>query len=250
MGTGATGRVALVTGGGRGIGRAIARQLARDGLAVAVNYRGSADAAAETVQHIEEAGGTAIALAGNVADATEAAKLVADTVAHFGRLDVLVNNAGITRDNLLMRMSEGDWDAVLDTNLKGAFLCSKAALRHLLKARDSGRIISISSVVGIIGNPGQANYAAAKAGLIGLTKTLAKEIASRGVTVNAIAPGFVTTDMTTVLPPEVQELAMKSIPLGSFGEPQDIAAAVAFLASPAARYITGQVLSVDGGMAM
>ena len=146
--------------------------------------------------------------------------------------------------------SEADWDAVLDTNLKGAFLCSKAALRHLLKARDSGRIISISSVVGIVGNPGQANYAAAKAGLIGLTKSLAKEIASRGVTVNAVAPGFITTDMTTVLPAEVQELAMKSIPLGSFGEPQDIAAAVGFLASPAARYITGQVLSVDGGMAM
>ena len=250
MSTGATTRVALVTGGGRGIGRAIAQQLARDGIAVAVNYRGGADAAAETVRGIEAAGGTAIALAGNVSAAAAAAKLVADTVAHFGRLDVLVNNAGITRDNLMMRMSEGDWDAVLDTNLKGAFLCSKAALRHLLKARDSGRIISISSVVGIVGNPGQANYAAAKAGLIGLTKSLAKEIASRGVTVNAVAPGFITTDMTTVLPAEVQELAMKSIPLGSFGEPQDIAAAVGFLASPAARYITGQVLSVDGGMAM
>ncbi len=250
MSTGAAGRVALVTGGGRGIGRAIAQQLARDGIAVAVNYRGNAAAAAETVRSIEEAGGTAIALAGNVADAAEAAKLVADTVAHFGRLDILVNNAGITRDNLTMRMSEADWDAVLDTNLKGAFLCAKAALRHLLKARDSGRIVSISSVVGIVGNPGQANYAAAKAGLIGLTKSLAKEIASRGVTVNAVAPGFITTDMTTGLAAEVQEMALKSIPLGTFGEPQDIAAAVGFLASPAARYITGQVLSVDGGMAM
>ena len=250
MSTGAAGRVALVTGGGRGIGRAIAQQLARDGIAVAVNYRGNVAAAAETVRSIEEAGGTAIALAGNVADATEAAKLIADTVAHFGRLDVLVNNAGITRDNLTMRMSEADWDAVLDTNLKGAFLCAKAALRHLLKARDSGRIVSISSVVGLVGNPGQANYAAAKAGLIGLTKSLAKEIASRGVTVNAVAPGFITTDMTTGLAADVQAMALKSIPLGTFGEPQDIAAAVGFLASPAARYITGQVLSVDGGMAM
>ena len=250
MSAGTSGRAALVTGGGRGIGQAIALRLAQDGIAVAVNYRGSAEAAAETVRRIEEAGGKAIALAGNVADAAEAAKLVADTVAQFGRLDILVNNAGITRDNLMMRMSEEDWDAVLTTNLKGAFLCSKASLRHLLKARESGRIISISSVVGILGNAGQANYAAAKAGLLGLTKSLAKEIASRGVTVNAIAPGFITTDMTAALTAEVQEAVQKAIPLGTFGTPQDIAETVAFLASPAARYITGQVISVDGGMAM
>ena len=250
MSAGTAGRAALVTGGGRGIGQAIALRLAQDGIAVAVNYRGSAEAAAETVRRIEEAGGKAIALAGNVADAAEAAKLVADTVAQFGRLDILVNNAGITRDNLTMRMSEEDWDAVLTTNLKGAFLCSKASLRHLLKAREAGRIISISSVVGILGNAGQANYAAAKAGLIGLTKSLAKEIASRGVTVNAVAPGFITTDMTAALSAEVQEAVQKAIPLGTFGTPQDIAETVAFLASPAARYITGQVISVDGGMAM
>jgi 3-oxoacyl-[acyl-carrier protein] reductase len=239
MSTGSAGRAALVTGAGRGIGQAIALRLAQDGIGVAVNYRGSAAAAAETVRRIEAAGGTAIALGG-----------VGDIAAHFGRLDILVNNAGITRDNLAMRMSEEDWDAVLTTNLKGAFLCSKAALRHLLRARDAGRIISISSVVGLLGNAGQANYAAAKAGLIGLTKSLAKEIASRGVTVNAVAPGFIATDMTAGLPADVQELAMKAIPLGSFGNPEDIAEAVAFLASPAARYITGQVLSVDGGMAM
>jgi 3-oxoacyl-[acyl-carrier protein] reductase len=250
MSTGTPGRAALVTGGGRGIGQAIALRLAQDGIAVAVNYRGSAEAATETVRRIEEAGGKAIALVGNVADAAEAAKLVADTVAQFGRLDILVNNAGITRDNLTMRMSEDDWDAVLTTNLKGAFLCSKASLRHLLKARESGRIISISSVVGLLGNAGQANYAAAKAGLIGLTKSLAKEIASRGVTVNAVAPGFIATDMTAGLSAEVQEMAQKAIPLGTFGTPQDIAETVAFLASPAARYITGQVISVDGGMAM
>ncbi len=248
--SGAAGRVALVTGGGRGIGRAIALRLAQDGIAVAINYRGSAEAAAETVREITEAGGRAIALVGDVAVADEAAKLVADTVAGLGRLDILVNNAGITRDNLAMRMSEDDWDAVLTTNLKGAFLCAKASLRPLLKARESGRIISISSVVGLMGNAGQANYSAAKAGLIGLTKSLAKEVASRGITVNAVAPGFITTDMTAGLGSDLQELALKAIPLGRFGDPADIAETVAFLASPAARYITGQVISVDGGMAM
>ena len=182
------GRVALVTGGGRGIGRAIALRLAQDGVAVAINYRGSAEAAAETVRQITDAGGRALAIAGDVAAEGEAARLVAEAVSGLGRLDILVNNAGITRDNLTMRMSEADWDAVLTTNLKGAFLCAKAALRPLLKARASGRIISISSVVGIVGNAGQANYSAAKAGLIGLTKSLAKEVASRGITVNAVAP--------------------------------------------------------------
>lgn len=248
--SGSAGRVALVTGGARGIGQAIALRLAHDGIAVAVNYRGSTEAADETVRQITAAGGRAIALAGDVAVADQAAKLVSDTVAGLGRLDILVNNAGITRDNLAMRMSEDDWDAVLTTNLKGAFLCAKAALRPLLKARESGRIISISSVVGIMGNAGQANYSAAKAGLIGLTKSLAREVASRGITVNAVAPGFIRTDMTAALDSEVQEGILKTIPLGYLGEPTDIADTVAFLASPAARYITGQVISVDGGMAM
>src|SRR5215210_1324577 len=244
------GRVALVTGGGRGIGRAIALHLARDGVAVAVNYRGSEAAAAEVVRQIEADGGRAVALAADVAVAGEATRLVNDAVARLGRLDILVNNAGITRDNLAMRLSEEDWDAVLDTNLKGAFFCAKAALRPLLKAREAGRIVNISSVAGLVGNAGQANYAAAKAGLLGLTKSLAREVASRGITVNAVAPGFVTTEMTDALPEELREAAVKMIPLGRFGAPEDIAEAVAFLASPAARYITGQVLSVDGGMAM
>ena len=248
--SGSTGRVALVTGGAKGIGQAITLRLAQDGIAVAVNYRGSADAAAETVQQITAAGGRASMLAGDVAIAAQAAKLVANTVAEFGRLDILVNNAGITRDNLTMRMSEDDWDAVLGTNLKGAFLCSKAALRPLLKARESGRIISISSVVGIMGNAGQVNYSSAKAGLLGMTKSLAREVASRGITVNAVAPGFIRTDMTAALGSEVQEGILKTIPLGYLGEATDIADTVAFLASPAARYITGQVISVDGGMAM
>jgi 3-oxoacyl-[acyl-carrier protein] reductase len=248
--SGSAGRVALVTGGAKGIGQAIALRLAQDGIAVAINYRGSADAAAETVQQITTAGGRAIALAGDVAAAAQAAKLITDTVAEFERLDILVNNAGITRDNLTMRMSEDDWDAVLSTNLKGAFLCAKAALRPLLKARESGRIISISSVVGIMGNAGQVNYSSAKAGLIGMTKSLAREVASRGITVNAVAPGFIRTDMTAALGSEVQEGILKTIPLGFLGEPTDIADTVAFLASPAARYITGQVISVDGGMAM
>lgn len=243
-------RVALVTGGGRGIGRAVARRLARDGIAVVVNFRGSERAASDVVREIEAGGGRAVAIGADVSVAADAARLVKEAVEHFGRLDILVNNAGIARDNLTLRLTEDDWDAVMATNLKGAFLCSKAALRPLLKARELGRIISMSSVVGILGNAGQANYAAAKAGLIGLTKSLAREVAARGVTVNAIAPGFIMTDMTDALPSEVRDATLRGIPLGYFGEPGDIAEAVAFLASPAARYITGQVLSVDGGMAI
>lgn len=248
--TAAASRVALVTGGGRGIGRAIALRLAQDGIAVAVNYRGNTAAANEVVRQIVDAGGRAVALGGDVAASGEAARLVNETVAQLGRLDILVNNAGITRDNLTLRLSEDDWDAVLSTNLKGAFLCAKAALRPLLRARESGRIVSVSSVVGLTGNAGQANYAAAKAGLLGLTKSLAREVASRGITVNAVAPGFITTEMTDALPAEMRESVKATIPLGYFGTPEDVAATVAFLASLAARYITGQVLSVDGGMVM
>jgi 3-oxoacyl-[acyl-carrier protein] reductase len=249
--SGATaGRVALVTGASRGIGQAIAVRLARDGIAVVVNYRGGAEAAAETVRQITEAGGQAVALAADVSVSGESAKLVADTVAHFGRLDILVNNAGITRDNLAMRMSEEEWDAVLTTNLKGAFLCSKAALRHLLRARESGRIISISSVVGISGNAGQANYAAAKAGLIGLTKSLAKEIASRGITVNAVAPGYVDTEMVRAVPKDVLEKIVARIPVGRLGKAEDISRTVLFLVADDADFITGSTLSVNGGQHM
>jgi len=250
MSTGSAGRAALVTGGSRGIGQAIALRLAQDGIGVAVNYRGGAAGAADTVRRIEEAGGKAIALPGDVSNAADAAKLVADTVAHFGRLDILVNNAGITRDNLTMRMSEEDWDAVLTTNLKGAFLCSKAALRHLLKARDAGRIISISSVVGILGNAGQANYAAAKAGMIGLSKTIAKELGGKGITCNAIAPGFITTDMTHNLPQQVKDDLQKFIAVRRLGTPEDIAAAVEYVTSDDAGFRSGQCIVVDGGMTM
>ena len=244
-----TGRVAMVTGSSRGIGRAIAIALAGQGCKVVVNYHSRAAEAEEVVQRIRERGGEAVAVQADVSLAAEAQKLVDAAVAAFGTLDILVNNAGIARDNLLLRMAEEDWDAVLDTNLKGAFHCIKAAQRIFLRKR-AGRIINIGSVVGLVGNAGQANYAAAKAGLVGLTKALAKELGSRNITVNLVAPGFIQTEMTAGLSAEVIQTALARIPLGRLGAPEDVAAAVVFLASDEAAYITGQVLCVDGGMAM
>jgi 3-oxoacyl-[acyl-carrier protein] reductase len=242
-------RVAIVTGAARGIGTAIAHKLGDEGFAVVVNYRGDEAPAAQIVADIKAAGGSATAIQADVTNADEVAGLIEGTLSAFGQLDVLVNNAGITRDTLLMRMSEADWDAVLTTNLKGAFLCSKAAVRPMMRQR-SGSIINLTSVVGLVGNPGQTNYAAAKAGLVGFTKSLAKEVGSRGITVNAVAPGFIETRLTDVLSDEIKDTIRTQIPLGRMGQPEDIAGVVAFLASPAARYITGVVLSVDGGLFM
>ncbi|MEW5321077.1 3-oxoacyl-[acyl-carrier-protein] reductase [Geobacillus thermoleovorans] len=243
------GKIALVTGASRGIGRAVALELARQGANVAVNYAGSEAKANEVAEAIRSLGREAIAVQADVARAEDVERMVKTTIDHFGRLDILINNAGITRDNLLMRMKEEEWDAVINTNLKGVFLCTKAATRPMMKQR-YGRIVNIASVVGVIGNPGQANYVAAKAGVIGLTKTAARELASRNITVNAVAPGFITTDMTEALSPELKAEMLKQIPLARFGEPDDIARVVAFLASDAASYMTGQTLHVDGGMVM
>ncbi|HHX64083.1 MAG TPA: 3-oxoacyl-[acyl-carrier-protein] reductase [Chloroflexi bacterium] len=244
-----TNKVAVVTGGSRGIGRAIALELARRGCRVVVNYQSNADAAAGVVAEIEGAGGQALAVQADVSRGEEARRLVDAAIEAYGTIDIFVNNAGITRDTLLMRMSEDDWDAVLDTNLKGAFHCAKAVQRTFLRKR-SGRLIQIGSVVGLMGNAGQANYAAAKAGLVGLTKALARELGSRGITVNLVAPGFIDTDMTARLPQELVEKMKEQIPLARLGQAEDVAAAVAFLASDEAGYITGQVLCVDGGLAM
>ena len=243
------GKRALVTGASRGIGRAIALRLAAEGASVAVNYHSGENEAASVVSEITASGGSAIAFQASVASAEEANRLVDATVEAFGGIDILVNNAGITRDNLLMRLSEDDWDAVLDTNLKGAFLCTKAALRPMLRQR-SGRIVNMSSIVAITGNPGQANYTAAKAGLIGFTKTIAREVASRGITVNALAPGFIETQMVEAIPEDLRKQILERIPLGQFGTPDDVARSVVFLASDDGAYITGQVIGIDGGLSL
>ena len=240
-------RIAIVTGASRGIGRAIALEFAKQVAFVVINYNGSREKAAQVKEEIINQGGEAEIFQCNVADFTACGAFIKEIMKTYGRIDVLVNNAGITKDGLLMAMSEEDFGSVLDTNLVGTFNCIRHVARQMLKQR-SGRIINMASVVGIGGNPGQANYAASKAGVIGLTKTAAKELASRGITVNAIAPGFIRTDMTDVLSDKVKEETLKNIPMGKFGEPEDVAKAAAFLASSEAGYITGQVLCVDGGM--
>jgi len=243
------GKTAIVTGASRGIGAEIAKYLAKEGARVAVNYSGSQSKAEEVVKEIEASGGEAFAIQASVSDSDSVSTMVSATLERFGSIDILVNNAGITRDNLIMRMKENEWDDVIDTNLKGVFLCTKAVTRQMMKQR-AGRIVNIASIVGVSGNAGQANYVAAKAGVIGLTKTTAKELASRNINVNAIAPGFITTEMTAELPEEVTSQMMTQIPLAKLGNPEDVAKAVVFLASDDSNYITGQTLHVDGGMVM
>ena len=242
-------KVAIVTGSGRGIGRAIALKLAEVGATVVVNDVGEAEAVESVAEEIKATGGQSLAVLADVSLAEDVARLVEITVSTYGKVDVLVNNAGITRDHLLLRMTDEDWDKVLNINLKSVFLCTRAVLRHMVKQR-WGRIISIASIVGVVGNPGQANYASAKAGIIGFTRTIAKEVASRSVTANAVAPGFIETGMTQRIGEEWRQELRKRIPVGYIGSPRDVAEAVAFLASEEARYITGQVLGVDGGMAI
>jgi len=243
------GKVSLVTGGSRGIGKAIALRLAGLGSDVAINYTRSKESAENVVKQIQDMGRKAIAVQCDVGSYEQVMAMEQQIKSNLGEIDILINNAGIARDNLLLRMKEKDWDDVLDTNLKGAFNCTKAVVRSMMKKR-YGKIINISSVVGITGNAGQGNYAAAKAGLIGFTKSMARELASRGITVNAIAPGFITTEMTDILPEDVKQSILSSIPMNQFGTPEDVSEVAAFLVSEGARYITGQVIHVDGGMVM
>ena len=243
-----SGRTALVTGAGRGIGRATAVRLATDGARVAINFKGNVAAAEETRALVAAAGSEALLVQGDVSEEADADRVVKEALAYGGgKLDILVNNAGITRDNLLLRMSLEEWDAVLDLNLRGTFLVTRAAMRPMMKAR-AGRIVNVASIAGVVGNAGQANYSAAKAGIIGFTKTVAREMASRNITANAVAPGFIPTDLTSIVPQAVQDALLKQVPLGRFGTVEDVAHAIAFLASDDAAYITGQVLVVDGGL--
>ena len=242
-------QIAIVTGASRGIGREIALSFAEAGANVVINYAGNKALAEEVAEKARESGAKALVVQADVSKSDQVESLIAATIAEFGRIDILVNNAGITKDNLIMRMKEEDWDDVINTNLKSAFLLSKGVSRIMMKQK-SGRIINISSVVGILGNAGQANYVAAKSGMIGLTKTLARELATRGITVNAVAPGFIETDMTATLSEDIRAELLKQIPLARLGSPKDVANVVKFLASESAGYLTGQVLHVDGGMVM
>ena len=242
-------RVAVVTGGSRGIGRAVALDLASRGVSVVVNYHSSATAAEEVVEQIQDNGGAASAFQADVSDFEQAGSLIKHAIDTYGKIDILINNAGTTRDMLIMMMPESDWDTVLATNLKSAFNCSKAAVKAMMRKR-YGRILNMTSVAGIMGNAGQTNYSASKAGLIGFTKALAREVAARNITVNAIAPGFVTTDLALDMPEDLREASLAAIPLGRWGDVEDIANGVAFMVADEASYITGQVLSIDGGMAM
>jgi 3-oxoacyl-[acyl-carrier protein] reductase len=244
-----TGKTAVVTGGSRGIGRSIALELAKKGANVVVNYAGSESKAQAVVEEIEQLGVKAFKVQADVADENQVKDMIGAAIEKFGSVDILVNNAGITRDNLLMRMKESEFDQVINTNLKGVFVCTKAVTRQMMKQR-CGRIINVASIVGVSGNPGQANYVAAKAGVIGLTKTTAKELASRNILVNAVAPGFISTDMTDELTDEQREGMLSLIPLAKLGQPEDVAKVVRFLASEDANYITGQTIHIDGGMVM